>query len=124
MFQYISPVKNFLYLISILLITIYIYSAGLNGPLLFDDHINLEPLKNLENDLVSWTEVLRSSPHGNDRPVSILSFIINWKITGSDVWYLKLTNLLIHLLCGVLIFCLSYILLNKKNKPLSKLAIL
>ena len=31
----------------------------------------------------------------------------NWLTTGDGVWPLKLTNLVIHLLCGVLVFLLS-----------------
>ena len=35
------------------------------------------------------------------------SYVVNWLTTGDGVWPLKLTNLVIHLLCGVLVFLLS-----------------
>lgn len=95
-------------------LTLLIYLPGLQGPLIFDDYVNLEPLQNLETGLVSVGEALRSSPHGADRPVSMLSFIANWKMTGNDIGYLKLTNIMIHLACGVLIFLLGVLLLAKR----------
>lgn len=55
------------------------------------------------------------TPHGYSRPVSIVSFICNWLLTGGDVYYLKFTNLVIHLFCGLIIYRLSWLLLNQET---------
>jgi len=41
------------------------------------------------------------------RPVAMLSFIINAAASGENFWWWKFTNLVIHLLCGVLVFVVS-----------------
>jgi tetratricopeptide (TPR) repeat protein len=107
-------------LCGLLVLTAAVYWPGLGGPLLLDDHENLEPLFGMQAGAVTWQEVLagRASAIGG-RPVAMLTFVANWLIDSGDVWSLKLTNLKIHLLCGVLLFFLSARLLAE---PLAGLA--
>ena len=103
----------------ILVITCAVYWPGLHGPLLLDDIPNLFHLHRFGNGIIGWKRVFELTPHGMSRPVAITSFLLNWMTTGNNLWALKFTNLIIHLLCGVLIYWLSWLLLNYdifKNK--------
>jgi len=81
--------------------------------LMLDDVPNLSPINALETGDASWREVFANSGGFDGRPVAILSFIANWLTTGSDVWFLKFTNLMIHLLCGCLVYWLTGRLLQQ-----------
>ena len=80
---------------------------------MLDDVPNLSPINALETGKTNWREVFENSGGLDGRPVAILSFIANWLTTGSDVWFLKFTNLMIHLLCGGLVFWLTGRLLRQ-----------
>ncbi len=93
-----------------------IYQPGLDGPLLLDDVHNLKPLKRLEVDPGLWREAMDANSAGPlGRPVSVLSFVGNWLTSGPDVRTLKYTNLMLHLLGGVLVFWLSGRLLQERT---------
>lgn len=86
-------------------VTGVIYWPGLAGDLVLDDAATLEPIARLAEGELAWHEALVR--HENFRPLAMASFVANWATTGDRVWPLKLTNLLIHLACGVLVFLLS-----------------
>src|SRR5688572_21721234 len=82
---------------------------ALGGPFLFDDLGNLERLAIVGGEL-DWDHVrdyLASFPGAVGRPLAALSFLLNDLGWPSDPWSFKLTNLLLHLLNGVLVFGLS-----------------
>ena len=85
-----------------------IYWPGLSGSYILDDANNLEGFKVLDLGIITWRDAIfgnESGPLG--RPVAMATFLANhWGGTGS-VWYYKYTNLMIHLLCGSLIFWLT-----------------
>jgi len=87
------------------------YWSGLSGPFLLDDEENLKPLAHQSlgiHGFGDWIEFVmggRSGPLG--RPVSLASFTLNAQTWPADPWPFKLTNLLIHLCNGVLVFLLS-----------------
>jgi tetratricopeptide (TPR) repeat protein len=92
----------------LLILTAAVYWPGLYGPLLLDDHQNLEPLIGMQAGAMTWWEVLDGRGLGvGGRPVAMLTFVANWFIDSGNVWSLKFTNLVVHLLCGGLIFWLS-----------------
>lgn len=85
-----------------------LYWPGLYGPLLLDDEATFGAMlgegfaKN--HDLYFITEAASPmGPHG--RLLSIVSFYFN-AIFSQDIFYWKLTNLIIHLLCAYVIFVL------------------
>ncbi|TFH49150.1 MAG: hypothetical protein E4H01_04870, partial [Lysobacterales bacterium] len=82
-----------------------IYWPGLSGDLVLDDATTLEPIARLSRGELTWHEALYQ--HDNFRPVSMASYVLNWLTTGDRVWPLKFTNLVIHLICGVIVFLLS-----------------
>ncbi len=84
------------------------YRPGLGGGLVFDDLINLEPLADFDNGLLTWRELVSGNVSGPlGRPLAMLTFAFNVAASGTDVWSYKFTNLAVHLLCGCLVFWLS-----------------
>lgn len=93
---------------ALLALTALVYWPGLDGPMLLDDHENLESLGGMLTGAASWQDVIVNRGIGvGGRPVAMLSFVANWLTSGGDVWSLKYTNLMIHLLCGTLLFWLA-----------------
>ncbi len=82
---------------------------GTTGGFLLDDHDNLQPLQ--KYDGVKDLDTLRhfvfsgiSGPTG--RPVSLLSFLIDSQTWPAEPFSFKLTNILIHIFNGLLIFAI------------------
>jgi protein O-mannosyl-transferase len=98
-----------------------VYFPGLSGGFILDDYPNIVSNKYLQMDNLDLPSISRATFSGNSgrlkRPVSMLSFAFNIYLTKLDPFYLKLTNVLIHLLNGVLIYVLTFTLLSAcKNK--------
>jgi len=99
---------------SLFLLTAAIYWPGLSGPMLLDDFENLKPLTDMQSGARGWQELVSGPAFGiGGRPVAMLSFIGNWLTSAGDLWSLKFTNLMIHLLCGALLFWLAGRLLGE-----------
>jgi hypothetical protein len=103
---------------TILLATIFAYYPGLKGPFLLDDFGSIAPLGNL-GGVTDWMTFKafvfggHSGPTG--RPISLLTFLIDANNWPADAWAFKRTNLLIHLLNGVLLAVLIVKILNALN---------
>ena len=96
----------------LLLFTVLLYWPGLNGGFLLDDIPNLMPLHALDAGVTTWRDITFDNESGMlGRPISMLTLVLNYLLNGNDPWNFKYTNLMIHLLCGVLVFWLSYRLL-------------
>lgn len=100
-----------------MLVTSMVYWPGLHGGWLFDDYPNIVDnpgiqLKQL--DVASLVRALLSSPSSEfKRPLASLSFALNYLASGLDPFWMKLTNLVIHLLNGALAFLLTRLLLRE-----------
>jgi len=95
---------------TVLLACILAYSVALAGPLLFDDVPNLTANHFLHiNGRVfdDWRVAIQSSDAGLlHRPLAMFTFALNYVVSGGfSPVSLKTTNLAIHLLNGVLIYC-------------------
>ena len=84
-----------------------VYQPGLSGPFLFDDFPNLKEIGAL-GPIENW-ELFRAflasgfaGPTG--RPISLASFLLNANDWPADPEPFKLTNILIHLLIGIVLF--------------------
>lgn len=107
---------SLLCILAVIIVTCLVYTPGLSGGFLFDDTINIiENPKVLANSF-EWQELYRAAfsygSGGFNRSISMLSLGINHALTGLDPFYFKLTNLVIHLLCGIGLWLLSRLLLN------------
>ena len=100
-------------LLVLLLVTSAVYWPGLSGPFLFDDYANLQEL-GLDGG-VSDRESLQRFVFGNrsgptGRPVAMFSFLLDGQDWPPRISNFKYTNIMIHLLCGLGICWLSYLL--------------
>ena len=97
-------------------ITLAVYWPGLSGGFLFDDYPNIVDNKGVQphdGSLPSLVGAALSSPASDfKRPLASLSFAANYLATGLDPYWMKLTNLVIHLLNGWLVYLLSLALLR------------
>jgi len=83
------------------------YSAGLSGPLIFDDFYNLAPIGDWLKGVRDWQWVLLSNGSGTfGRPVSIGSLMLNALWFNGDIAALKAGNILLHLANGLLVYAL------------------
>lgn len=90
---------------------IAVYWAGLHGSYLFDDYPNIIDNHDVQPKDASVPSLVRaalSSPSSElKRPLSSLSFAINYLSTGLDPFWMKATNLSLHLLNGWLVYLLA-----------------
>ncbi len=111
------------WLIGILAICLFIYWPGLHGSFLFDDFPNIVDNPNVHVTsltLREWSQAALASPASElKRPLSMLSFAANEYFTGSHPFPMKLTNLVIHLLNGVLLFLFLIALFKLWNRTLA-----
>jgi len=103
-----------LLVISALLFTVLVYWAGLSGPFLLDDYLNV--VQAFVGDF-NPAQIYYVATHNESgvlgRPVSMLSFIFTGIIHGPGPWGYKFHNLLIHLVNGGLVFLLVAKVLQK-----------
>lgn len=116
----ISPVPLFLILLTV--VAGLVYLPGLSGGFLFDDYPNLEDMGNYGGvvDLETFRAFIFSGWSGpTGRPVSLASFLLNDNTWPSHAPRFKKTNLLIHILCGLLL-CWTTLLLLRNFKSVSE----
>ena len=102
--------KDILSLLGLLLLTLLVYLPGLSGGYIFDDFGNLVENSALAEQALHahfWAAVWSSPSSVLHRPLSMFSFAAQMWFTGMDPWPLKLGNVLLHLVNGVLVFLLS-----------------
>ena len=88
-----------------------VYLPGLHGGFFFDDNPNIVLNPRVKVPDLSW-ESLRMAWSGGlagqfGRPVSQVSFAINYHFSGFDAHAFKLGNLAIHCMNGVLVYLLA-----------------
>lgn len=101
---------------SFLLLALIVYYPGLKGGFLFDDYPNLAEMAKY-GDMSNWENVKRFISNGEagptGRPISLLTFV-----PQADDWFsnnatsFKIINLFIHLLCGLLLYWVTQLLLK------------
>lgn len=102
----------------VLLSTCFVYWPGLSGGFLFDDHPNLDAMEDF-GGVINWETFHAfvfsgwSGPTG--RPLSLASFLLDDNTWPSYAPWFKYTNLLIHMLCGLLL-CWATLLLMRNLK--------
>ena len=103
-------------LLTAFVVTLAVYWPGLHGGFLFDDYPNIIDNPGVQPHDASMPSLVRaalSSPSSEfKRPLASLSFSANYLITGLDPYWMKLTNLIIHLLNGLLVFLLARTLIE------------
>ncbi|WP_350016809.1 hypothetical protein ABNK63_04450 [Rhodanobacter sp. IGA1.0] len=112
-------------LVLALVVTTLVYWPGLHGGWLFDDYPNIVDnpgVQPVDASISSLVRAALSSPASEfKRPLASLSFAANYFASGLDPYGWKLTNLIIHLMNGVLIFLLARGLLAASARALSRI---
>lgn len=103
-------------LLALIVLAFFAYRPGLTGYFLFDDQINIVDNQNLRIDSLNLQSLGQAAFSGIasilGRPISMLSFALNYLANGMDPYYFKLTNVFIHLLNGLFVFVLANLLLE------------
>jgi len=110
------PPLHFGILAAAFIATLAVYWPGLSGAFLFDDYPNIVDNLGVQPPNASFPSLVGaalSSPSSEfKRPLASLSFAVNYLVSGLDPYWMKLTNLVIHLLNGLLVFLLARALLQ------------
>lgn len=97
--------------ISLLAALFIIYSNSFYGEWHFDDSGNIIDNERIKINSFSWQEIHKCI-HDNDnkiwRPLSMLSFALNYKLGGTDVFGFHVVNFIIHYLASVFLFLFIY----------------
>ncbi|TAN08373.1 MAG: hypothetical protein EPN38_02525 [Rhodanobacteraceae bacterium] len=100
------------------LVTAIVYWPGTTGGWVFDDYPNIVDntaihITRGHATLVAWINSALSSPASVlHRPLASLTFSANWYFGNGNPWPFKVTNIVIHLLNGVLVFLMLRALLR------------
>ncbi|MBW2630456.1 MAG: tetratricopeptide repeat protein [Deltaproteobacteria bacterium] len=93
---------------------IIIYGNTFHGSWHFDDHVNIVENRNIELKSLSLNEMQKSfygvdfSHEKISRPLSYLSFALNYYISGTNTFGYHVVNFAIHYLAAVFLFLLIY----------------
>jgi protein O-mannosyl-transferase len=105
--QYITALAAFL--VSAILFAVY--WPGLKGTFFFDDGPSILQAEGVRLSTLSLAPLHQAWTSGgagpSGRPVAQLSFAFNHYFGGFDPFEFKATNLVIHFVCGFLVFCLA-----------------
>ena len=87
------------------------YAPGLSGSFVFDDDVNILQNQNLRITSLQWGDLWAAAFSGHagplGRPVALITFALNFFLWGTDPYYFKLVNLLIHLANALLVGALA-----------------
>lgn len=118
---------RFAVLMIVFAVATLIYWSGLHGGFFFDDRVSILYAQGIRMDSLSLTalrDALFSAQAGPlGRPLTQLSFALNYYFVGLEPFVFKLSNLAIHLANALLIFVLAYQLLvssTPKAEPRSR----
>lgn len=99
--------KTRLVLAAIIAVTALAYIPGLSGQFIFDDLGNFENLDDWAAGNIGWQQTIMDHPAGPlGRPLAMATFLANTAVSGVDPFAFKLTNLILHLVIGVLLFAI------------------
>lgn len=101
----LSNKSTYALLLFTLCVTFLLYFKGINGPFLLDDLTNLGPLQELNSGSITTKQfIFGENGKSLVRPLSKASFLLFSEDFPHSAFSVKLINLLIHLLTGLLIF--------------------
>jgi hypothetical protein len=107
-----------LFLFAGLILCYLVYSVGLSGSFIFDDYPNLEDMGNY-GVIDSWDKARNFIGSGfagpTGRPISLASFLLDANTWPTAAYSFKYTNLMIHLLNGLLLCWSCLLLLRNYN---------
>lgn len=104
--------------LALLVTAALVYIPGLHGPFVFDDLTNILQAPGIRIADLGYGSLLQAwNAREFDtligRPLAMLSFGLNYYFAEFDVFYFKLTNLIIHLAVGLALYALTLMLLRR-----------
>jgi hypothetical protein len=106
-----NATKAWLLVAALTVLTIMVYRPGLEGGFLFDDFPNIVDNPGVQPPDASIPNLVRvamSSPSSEfKRPLASLTFAANYLASGNAPFWMKATNLVIHVLNGWLVFLVA-----------------
>lgn len=97
-------------------LSIFVYWSGLYGPLMLDDKNVFGLMLDASFGQDNIQQYLYSPTGPLGRSVSMATFVAN-ALFSQDVFYWKLVNLIVHILCGILIyFTLDQLIIIKQKE--------
>lgn len=107
-----------------LLLAAAIYYPGLSGAFMFDDAVNITANEALRLSALDFPQLKQAALSGGSgeagRPISYLSFALDYYFSGLSPFAFKRTNLLIHLMNGVAVFFFIRLLLTAHGRLCAK----
>ena len=95
---------------------VIVYMPGLTGGFIYDDYFNILQNKAITDSQLNSQGILLAMQSGMSgtlgRPISMLSFFLNYKLSGIEPLSYKLVNISIHIINTVLIYAISLRLIN------------
>ena len=97
-------------LATLFFIPLAIYWVGLSGDYYLDDYLHILHNAAIQIQHLDWNSLWTAANSTNSgplgRPLSLVTFALNYYATGLDPFYFKLVNVFIHQLTGIGIFYL------------------
>ncbi|HTT07454.1 MAG TPA: hypothetical protein VMH34_01485 [Gammaproteobacteria bacterium] len=89
----------------------------MSGPLIFDDYPQISPLLGLDSSpQFDWRGYVLSNSGLLGRPVAMASFLMNALSSGPDIFAWKYSNVMLHVLIGMILIWLSACLLSTRRE--------
>ena len=111
-----STIEAFAALCAVIIVVFAVYALGLPGWFALDDGPNIlnnSGIHIADLSVDSLTQAAFSRSMGlESRPISMLSFALNYYASGLDAFSFKLTNIVIHIFTGAGLFVLGILLLT------------
>jgi len=108
--------KKWLYIVAPIIVVLFVYYLGLSGGFFFDDEANILQIEGIKLENFSVDSIRQAMGSGIagplGRPVSQLSFALNYYFSGFNPFVFKATNLVIHCLNGILVFLIAQYLIR------------
>ena len=100
---------------AICLLCIIIYSNTLNSPFVFDDNYNIKNNSNIRLTSFNFQKLCDAGLKSpiSSRPLSNISFAVNYYLGAYDVTGYHVVNIIIHLINGILVYFLSLIIFKQ-----------
>ena len=112
----------FCFFLVIIILISAIYSPSINGPFIFDDNINILTNTGIRISELSFDSIdkVLTASHLKERPVSNVSFALNYYFHQYNVFGYHLVNVIIHILNCWLVFFLTEFVLKKETEKNSR----
>ena len=103
-------------LLACLALAFFAYFPGTSGYFLFDDTINIVDNTRIQIQSLDFPTLKQAAFSGDagmlGRPLSVLSFALDYYFNGLSPYHFKLTNIVIHLLNGICVYVLTFLILE------------